>query len=514
MKTSQTHPLNIDVVQVGAGEIGMTFCPGKKQRSGMSGAWHRDLDTDLDVIRSGGASALVSLIEDQEFSMLGVEDLGEKAEELGIEWFHLPITDVSIPCERFEHAWAYAGHRLRTLLEGGEKVVLHCKGGLGRTGLVAGRLMVELGFDPDSAIGLIRTARPGAIETFGYDNSQEDYVRKCGAWHGDAQWNDRVIGCLFGGAVGDAFGYVLEFMSLTSIRSRFGEQGMTKPILGEEKLIVSDDTQMTLFTLEGLLRADPQDPDDVNEQIRLAYIDWLSTQTPLSGDWRPTGDLVQERVLQENRAPGGTCIGALTQGGWGRLDRKINDSKGCGGVMRVAPLGLVRAWAPELAFNAAARAASITHGHPSGYWSAGAMAFIIRKLMDGEDLRAAAEMSLGILSGKQEVEETIKAISGALGASLTPSFNHHADLRLLGEGWVGEEALAVGLYAALVGRSFEDVCKIAANHDGDSDSTASIAGQLYGAWKGLSSLPQSWVRPLDIMQPLSRLVSGLIAMND
>ena len=80
----------------------------------------------------------------------------------------------------------------------------------------------------------------------------------------------------------------------------------------------------------------------------------------------------------------------------------------------------------------------------------------------------------------------------------------------MGEGWIGEEALAVGVYAALAGQSFREVFAIAANHDGDSDSTASIAGQLYGAWKGMTDLPQSWVEQLDVFDPAMRLVTELL----
>jgi ADP-ribosyl-[dinitrogen reductase] hydrolase len=176
IKTSITHPLRIDPVSAGHGQIGMTFCPGKVQPDSMTGPWDRDLDTDLKVIRDFGARALVTLMEDFELEMVQVPEIGIQTERLGIDWLHLPIVDVSIPDHRFERLWPSLGQRLRTLLRDGENIVLHCRGGLGRTGLLTGQLLVEVdGIDPEDAIRRVRQARPGTIETL----EQENYVRGC-----------------------------------------------------------------------------------------------------------------------------------------------------------------------------------------------------------------------------------------------------------------------------------------------------------------------------------------------
>ncbi len=509
MKTSQTHPLQIDSVSAGKGVIGLTFCPGKTQADSFNGPWDRDLDTDLQTIKDWGASTLVSLMEGHEFEKFQVTELGTKAEAMGFEWHHLPIKDVAIPDERFEASWVYSGRRLRDLLSQGQKIVIHCKGGLGRTGTIAGRLMIELGETADDAINAIRAARPGSIETFGYDNCQEDCVRRS-KFASDTEYGNLAFGCLLGGAVGDAFGYEVEFKTLRSIQSQFGPDGITEPVYYDEKLIVSDDTQMTLFTMEGLLRSNLNEPDGVNEQIRLAYVDWLSTQTTLADEFVPAGTLCQDKSLWHSRAPGNTCVSALRAGGWGTPVERINDSKGCGGVMRVAPIGLIREWSPEQCFDVAARSAAITHGHPSGFWSAAAMAAIVRTLLDGEELHHAAERSIYFLADKPEHHETTNAIQDALKAAQSGSTDHTGNVEKLGEGWVGEEALAIALYAALSGGTFAEVLAIGANHDGDSDSTASIAGQLYGTWRGFSDLHHAWVRRLDVLGPVTFLMKGMI----
>ena len=139
--------------------------------------------------------------------------------------------------------------------------------------------------------------------------------------------------------------------------------------------------------------------------------------------------------------------------------------------MRVAPLGLTRKWSAEEAFKLAAEAAALTHGHASGYLSAGALAFMIRRLIDARDLTEAAEECASVLAPQAHGEETRTAILRALETDERRPYSLPA-VKHLGEGWVGEEALSIGLHSALLGSSFPEVLTIAANHDGDSDSTA------------------------------------------
>ena len=166
-RISLTHPLRIDEVVAGnaGGRIGITFCPGKCGPSNSGYLWQRDLAADLDRVTAWKAAAVVTLIEQQEFAMLGVSELGEQVSKRGMVWHHPPIVDVQPPDARFEAAWVTSGPRLNEVLRQGGRVLVHCRGGLGRAGTVSARLLVELGVAPQEAVTRVRSARPRAIET-------------------------------------------------------------------------------------------------------------------------------------------------------------------------------------------------------------------------------------------------------------------------------------------------------------------------------------------------------------
>ena len=511
-RTSDTDPLYVNSVSVrqGYGLIGMTLCPGKKYLSPYTGPWDRDLRLDLEAIKSFGACALVTLMEAHEFDMVGVSlnSMAAETDRLGIEWHHLPVKDVNVPCETFEDQWTYSGMRLRHLLRQGKNIVIHCLGGLGRSGTIAAKLLVEFGHSPVDAISAVRQARHGAIET----KAQEDYVRATRPLADDAKLSmaDRRLGCILGGAIGDGFGYAVEFTSIENIRCNFGPAGLTSPIYTHGKLDVSDDTQMTLFTLQGLLSAREAGENDPIGSIRAAYLEWLYTQHQRMPGGTTQSWLGRQPEMYESRAPGNTCLSALRAGGGGSVAEPVNISKGCGGVMRVAPIGLLTSLTPERAFELGAQAASLTHGHPSGYLSAGMMSVIVRLLMDGSELRAAVRRSGEILtsySGHAETTEAVRKATALAGSSR----DHVKAIGSLGGGWVGEEALAIALYSVLSEETFVEAIQIAANHSGDSDSTASIAGQLWGAQHGIKGMPHEWIEKLDVLLPGLHLVRCLNA---
>lgn len=177
VKTSVTHPLPLAVVSApnAPGRIYFTMCPGKKQPNADTGPWDRDLDTDLEVITDAEVTTMVTLMESHEITAcdLSSEILTEACQSRGIAWHHCPIVDFETPGEDWEKAWTNLGDSLRQALQNGENILLHCRGGRGRAGMIAARLLVELGMPPDTAISDVRTQRPEAIETA----IQEEHVR-------------------------------------------------------------------------------------------------------------------------------------------------------------------------------------------------------------------------------------------------------------------------------------------------------------------------------------------------
>jgi ADP-ribosylglycohydrolase/protein-tyrosine phosphatase len=483
--------LQIAELKAGRGHIGITFLPGKKGSSIHGFDWDRDLAADMQVLHEWGANAVVSLVESDEFRWCGVKAFPKAVEGIEAEWHHLPISDVHVPDDLFEARWSYHGHVLRERLRRGERVIVHCRGGQGRAGTIAARLLIELGMDCDRAISEVRRVRPGAIET----RSQEQHVKACRRVDDD-DVRSKALGCLFGGAIGDAFGYPVEFLSHWSIEKTHGPNGLTSPVFSEDgRWVVSDDTQMTLFTVEGARRAWGQDREVIIASIRKSYLDWHRTQRETFRDFSGDTGLLAFPEMWVQRAPGMTCLSALGKGGAGSIDKPINDSKGCGGVMRVAPLGVMGELSAEDSFWLAARAAALTHGHPLGYWSAGVLTAIVRRIFNGDSLRGAVEKETVQLTGLPGADEVLRFLRKAVDPVTK-------DISELGQGWVAEEALAMGVFAALRGRDFREVLRLAANHDGDSDSTASIAGQIYGVMTGLEEMPYDWVRRLDVVDAL------------
>ncbi|MBV1920085.1 MAG: cyclin-dependent kinase inhibitor 3 family protein [Pseudomonadales bacterium] len=174
IRTSDTHPLRIDYVSVPnvRGKVGLTFCPGKRCEGLYGGTWERDLAKDLAVIESLGGKVLVTLMEQHEFAILGVREFPNVLDGSTIEWLHLPILDMNVPDDNFEHQWRMIGPRLHARLAEGDIIVIHCRGGLGRTGLIAARMLVEAGLSPVDAVAAVRSAREHSIETY----AQEHYV--------------------------------------------------------------------------------------------------------------------------------------------------------------------------------------------------------------------------------------------------------------------------------------------------------------------------------------------------
>lgn len=333
----------------------------------------------------------------------------------------------------------------------------------------------------------------------------------------------RFRGCLLGGACGDALGAPVEFMARSEILQGFGPDGITTfaPAFGRRGGI-TDDTQMTLFTAEGLLRGAASGDRGRNHHAELlrsvaqAYLRWLRTQGEmnLEGlDEELVDGLAILPELNARRGPGRTCLSALhAMRVLGAPAR--NDSKGCGGVMRMAPAGLFAAgravsMTPAATFRLGCDLAALTHGHPSGALPAGALAVLVRGLVRGESLDDALQATKGCLRRAPRHEETLSAILRAedLAASGEPP---ETAIAMLGGGWVAEEALAIALYCALTARDFGDGVWIAVNHDGDSDSTGAIAGNILGALWGEGAIPKDWLAELEAREVITAMAEELL----
>ncbi|MGF0169061.1 ADP-ribosylglycohydrolase family protein [Streptomyces sp. Marseille-Q5077] len=347
---------------------------------------------------------------------------------------------------------------------------------------------------------------------------------------GEAVYRARVRGCLLGGALGDALGYPVEFSSLERIRAANGERGVTALLFAGDSDVarISDDTQMTLFTAEALIQAHRRERlkgigGGWALLVRWAYERWLETQRhpgpeqaapPQSG--APEGGLITQAWLYARRAPGNACVSGVAQlyapdpglALDGRPGEVNPDSKGCGAVMRSAPFGLVNS--ADGAFAMAARAAQITHGHPTGYYAAGALAAIVAHLVSGDSLEGAVLRTLRLLARHPGHEETSAALTEAvdLAGQGAPTAEK---VETLGEGWVAEQALAIGVYCALVTPTVRDALLLSVNHSGDSDSTGSICGNLLGARYGDHGLPHEWVERVEGRAQIAALADDLAA---
>ena len=322
-------------------------------------------------------------------------------------------------------------------------------------------------------------------------------------------------GCLIGGAIGDAFGSAVEFISIDAIREKYGEAGITDLVCAKSGLAeITDDTQMTLFTAEGILSAARNDQgiriEGAPLRVYHAYLRWLVTQGHPKFEelaWVYDGWLLEVKELHHRRAPGNTCLSALLSKERGTFEKPLNRSKGCGGVMRVAPAGL--AYPKEQAFKMGAEFAVITHGHPSGYLTAGTLAYIIAALVEGSALEAAVDGALEVLKDYEGHEECLVILEQAM-ELVGSDLPDHKAIKSLGEGWVGEEALAIAIYCALNYQDdFRKAIIASVNHSGDSDSTGAITGNIVGAYLGLGSIPKEWLKRLELRAVITKIATDL-----
>lgn len=354
---------------------------------------------------------------------------------------------------------------------------------------------------------------------------------------------DKIRGSLIGGAVGDALGYAIEFMPEEIIFSKYGEKGITEYELDSlsGKALISDDTQMTLFTANGILvgstwaamRGIGGAP---HMYMQRSYNDWLNTQQMSFEESRSRSKgyykdgsiswLSDVPQIYSRRAPGNTCLTALIYGRDNVVDPEkcienpLNNSKGCGGVMRVAPLGLknYKYVSDEELDKEAAVLAAITHGHSLGYMTASVLVHIVRHIVyfnenNSRSLKDividARDSVCNIFKNDKHIEELKRIIDLAI--ELSENDQDDLDnIHKIGQGWVAEETLGIAIYCALKYQNDFSAGIIAAvNHEGDSDSTGAVTGNILGVLLGYSSIEDKWKEKLELHDVIIEMADDL-----
>lgn len=319
-------------------------------------------------------------------------------------------------------------------------------------------------------------------------------------------------GCLLGGAIGDALGWPVEFKSLRQIINQYGENGITDLVKRNGKSEITDDTQMTIFTADGLLKSALSQGIDDNlpnmDIIYNSYQNWLDTQNGRYVE-NNNGWISNIKDLWDTRAPGNTCLGSLYRGVPGSIENPANSSKGCGGVMRVAPAGLMYYKNPNTAFEVGARCAALTHGSPDAYLAGGIHASIIAEIINGENIHNAVDKTIERLKdykGHENIAKLVERAKKYASSDIEP----RSAICNLGEGWHGDEAIAIAIYCVLKEpNDFKKALIMAVNHNGDSDSTGAIVGNILGAYLGESKIPQDWKESVELSNELRQLSKDL-----
>ena len=483
MRTSHSHPLQIAEVQAspGHGLIGITFCPGKKQPGAHTGAWDRDLGTDLDLIVDWGAVAVVTLVEDHELKSLEVEEMGSLVAARHKSWYHLPIADVSTPSEQFEQRWAEVGEELRAILREGFNILVHCKGGLGRAGTIGARLLIELGVDPASAVKQVRQARPGAIET----SAQLAYVmglKPIGELQPDTSVEaiaNRAQGALLGLAIGDAVGTTLEF------EARDANPLLTDMVGGGPFRLKpgewTDDTAMALALADSLLAKSELYPAD----LMTRFVQWMD-----EGAYSCTGNCFDigtatRQALSRWKTSGDPIAGSTDP-----------NTAGNGSLMRLAPVAIRFFDDRAKLRDTAALQSKTTHA--------------AKEAIDA--CVVYAEMLADAIEGKKR-SEVLRSRDGAFTDAISKivagSWRAKPRARINSSGYVCH-SLEAALWSVARSGTYKQAVLTAANLGDDADTTAAIAGQLAGALHGVTGMPRDWVDKVAWSARIRGMASGLL----
>lgn len=351
---------------------------------------------------------------------------------------------------------------------------------------------------------------------------------------------DKIRGCMIGGAVGDALGYPIEFMKEDAIWNKYGPKGITTYDKDKRsgKALISDDTQMSLFTATGLLSGETKRYLEGAQEPTIAYVfeaykDWLATQevpygTIKAADENHISWLMDVPELYAQRVPGNTCITAMkelkyqSQRGYPDIFIKRNDSKGAGGIMRVAPYALYYGNQEnlEMVDKVGGETAMITHCHSLGYIPAAFLTHVISRIIYPQKEMTLEEITIEardtitkIYADDDYLHTVLKSVNQVL--HLAENGNDDlTNIHQIGEGWVAEETLAIALYCTLRHRNdFSEGIITSVNHKGDSDTTGAVTGNILGAINGYKAIDSKWKENLEIPDVILEVADDLCVGN-
>ncbi|MEU9007009.1 ADP-ribosylglycohydrolase family protein, partial [Streptomyces sp. NPDC048551] len=319
-------------------------------------------------------------------------------------------------------------------------------------------------------------------------------------------FRSRVRGALLGSALGDTLGAPVTALTLEGIRTAHGPAGLTEPapVADGPAGTVTAATQLTLFTVDGLIRAHVRrdtggwhPPTDVHR----AYRRWAATQH----DWGPderradNGWLAREEWLYARRAPDRSCLTGFADDTLATPEQPKNPTaRDAAATTRSAPFGLLAGWEPALVLQLTVECAAQSHGHPTAYLAAGAFAVIVHGLTRGDSLDASVQRALGLLAARPGHEPVTDALRRAV-AAVTRGTPSPAAVEALapGGGRDAADTLAAAVYCALVAEDVRHGLRLAVNHGGDSAATGALCGALLGALHGETALPAGWLAGLE-----------------
>ena len=460
VKPSIINSLRIAEINLEAGGcIGITIAPGKVHSNALSGLHARDLEADLDVIANWNAAVVVSLVEQTELEALRITGIGAEVRRRHMEWHHWPIRDGDVPDAVFEAAWPARSALLRSLIACGSRVLIHCKGGQGRGGMIAARLLVETGVNAHTAIASVRVVREGAIETRAQERwiaagrpsslpePSREHVAK----------RSRALGALLGLAVGDALGAAIEFER----KPRFAR--LDDMVAGGPHRLDrgqwTDDTAMALALADSLLTAPDLDAFDLMDR----FVAWWRRGTYSCTDTCfDIGNATREALDRYVRT-GNPLAGSLDP-----------SRSGNGALMRLAPVAIRHSNDRKTMLRVADLQTRTTHGAP---------ATLNASLHFAELL---ADAIAGIL---------LPDLLASPAATIEGGWRGLSRDQIEGTGYV-TRSLQAAVWAVSRTTNFRNAVLLAANLGDDADTTAAIAGQLAGAIYGALGIPKDWLDAL------------------